>query len=189
MECPYRSRCRRYAYSRCLIERGYTPRSTPTCFDLLCWGFAGDGIIGKGRLYAEEFPSCSDGTYHCLCPNLDGGTYDYCHEHKRESARETHAKYEAQKRSFPNGKQRAWIPKEVRHFVAKRDRYKCRYCERAHNSRTSEGKSVRGVVDHVIPLARGGSSDPANLCFACRDCNQRKGADVWSFGCMVGYYA
>jgi len=33
-------------------------------------------------------------------------------------------------------------------------------------------------IDHVIPLARGGSNWPANLRPACRSCNARKGARV-----------
>jgi hypothetical protein len=31
-------------------------------------------------------------------------------------------------------------------------------------------------VDHVVPLARGGSEDFANLALACRSCNLRKGS-------------
>ena len=34
-------------------------------------------------------------------------------------------------------------------------------------------------VDHVIPVACGGSNWPANLRPACRDCNSRKGAKSW----------
>lgn len=29
-------------------------------------------------------------------------------------------------------------------------------------------------IDHIIPIARGGSSDPGNLAMACRDCNVQK---------------
>lgn len=47
----------------------------------------------------------------------------------------------------------------------------CAYCSAA----------LRGVydVDHVIPLAVGGSNWPDNLCCACKPCNRRK-------GCMTG---
>lgn len=33
-------------------------------------------------------------------------------------------------------------------------------------------------IDHKIPLARGGTNDPANLCLACPDCNLSKGAKL-----------
>ena len=32
-------------------------------------------------------------------------------------------------------------------------------------------------IDHVVPLARGGSSRLENLQLLCRDCNRRKGID------------
>lgn len=35
------------------------------------------------------------------------------------------------------------------------------------------------TVDHVIPLARGGTGWPANLRPACNRCNARKGAGEW----------
>ncbi len=31
-----------------------------------------------------------------------------------------------------------------------------------------------GVIDHIIPLSRGGTSDPDNLAACCKDCNHRK---------------
>ena len=30
-------------------------------------------------------------------------------------------------------------------------------------------------VDHVVPLMRGGSNDPDNICLACKPCNLAKG--------------
>jgi len=44
----------------------------------------------------------------------------------------------------------------------------CRYC--------SIPLGGGGTVDHKIPLVRGGSNYPKNLCLACRSCNSRKGA-------------
>ena len=42
----------------------------------------------------------------------------------------------------------------------------CAYCYRAMDG--------RHTVDHRIPLIRGGSNDPANLCLACLSCNSKK---------------
>ena len=33
-------------------------------------------------------------------------------------------------------------------------------------------------VDHIIPVAAGGTDDPDNLWLACRPCNQYKGAQI-----------
>jgi 5-methylcytosine-specific restriction endonuclease McrA len=51
----------------------------------------------------------------------------------------------------------------------------CRWCEQPVD------KALRRI-DHVIPLARGGADDVANLCCACFACNARKGSklpDEW----------
>ena len=42
----------------------------------------------------------------------------------------------------------------------------CAYC----------GISIEGTyhIDHMMPLSRGGTNSPSNLCLACPDCNGRK---------------
>lgn len=57
------------------------------------------------------------------------------------------------------------VSKRTRFEVLKRDNYTCRYCRSVDN---------RIVVDHVIPVALGGSDDPDNLVAACHDCNAGK---------------
>lgn len=48
--------------------------------------------------------------------------------------------------------------------VLERDGYICHYCGRPATT-----------ADHLIPKARGGTDDEANLVAACRACNSRKG--------------
>lgn len=36
------------------------------------------------------------------------------------------------------------------------------------------------TVDHVVPLARGGTHDPENLVLACMACNCKKGVREWA---------
>lgn len=56
------------------------------------------------------------------------------------------------------------ISKRLRFEVLRRDNHTCRYC----GALATETKLV---VDHVIPVSLGGSTDPSNLAAACEDCN------------------
>jgi len=57
------------------------------------------------------------------------------------------------------------VTKRTRYEVLRRDNFTCRYC------RTADGELT---VDHVTPVALGGTDDPSNLVAACRDCNAGK---------------
>jgi hypothetical protein len=59
------------------------------------------------------------------------------------------------------------VSKRVRYEVLRRDGYRCRYC-----GTTADAVQLR--VDHVVPVALGGSDDPSNLVAACDDCNSGK---------------
>lgn len=56
---------------------------------------------------------------------------------------------------------------ETRFAILERDSFTCRYCGRS-------AATVELHVDHIKPVAKGGSDDPANLVTACRDCNLGK---------------
>ena len=60
------------------------------------------------------------------------------------------------------------ISKKVRFEVFKRDDFTCQYCGK---------KPPEAVlhVDHIVPVAEGGSNDVLNLVTACSDCNLGKG--------------
>jgi 5-methylcytosine-specific restriction endonuclease McrA len=59
------------------------------------------------------------------------------------------------------------IPSVVRKYVFERDHYCCKSCGR-NNQQTEL------TIDHIIPLARGGSNDISKLQTLCRRCNIRK---------------
>ncbi len=61
------------------------------------------------------------------------------------------------------------IGKRKRFEILKRDGFRCRYCGAGCLSTVLE-------VDHVVPVAEGGTDDPANLVAACHDCNSGKSA-------------
>lgn len=57
------------------------------------------------------------------------------------------------------------LTKRTRYEVLKRDNHTCRYCHAIDSPLT---------VDHVLPVALGGSDSPDNLVAACKDCNAGK---------------
>jgi HNH endonuclease len=61
------------------------------------------------------------------------------------------------------------ISKRLRYEILRRDNHACRYCGAA-------APDVKLTVDHVIPVALGGTDDPSNLVTACVSCNAGKSA-------------
>jgi 5-methylcytosine-specific restriction endonuclease McrA len=59
------------------------------------------------------------------------------------------------------------IGKRLRLEILKRDRFRCVNCGRTPTEAVLE-------LDHLVPVAGGGTDDPANLFTACRDCNSGK---------------
>lgn len=70
------------------------------------------------------------------------------------------------------GSRRA-IPPGVRFRVFARSGFRCVYCGAA-------APEARLVIDHVVPLAKGGTDHEANLAAACQECNSGKAATVWT---------
>lgn len=64
--------------------------------------------------------------------------------------------------------QSRYIPKDIRQFVLERDNHQCQLCN----------SNLYPEIDHIIPLAKGGSNHPDNLQVLCRGCNSQKGARV-----------
>lgn len=59
------------------------------------------------------------------------------------------------------------ISKRLRYEVLRRDNHACRYCG-------ATAPDVKLTIDHVVPVALGGSNEPSNLAAACMDCNGGK---------------
>ncbi|MEL6354443.1 MAG: HNH endonuclease signature motif containing protein [Cyanobacteria bacterium J06627_28] len=53
--------------------------------------------------------------------------------------------------------------------VRRRADHLCEYCHASE-----KWQYVRFTVDHIVPLALGGSNEPNNLALACFHCNRRK---------------
>ncbi|MBZ5736470.1 HNH endonuclease [Nocardioides sp. TRM66260-LWL] len=63
---------------------------------------------------------------------------------------------------------RTTISKRLRFAVLTRENFTCHYCG------ASKDDGVKLTVDHVIPVALGGSDEPSNLVSACEPCNSGK---------------
>lgn len=85
--------------------------------------------------------------------------------HRNGKGRPTTRRADAisQKRS----RRRAKELKRLRFEVLRRDNHACRYCG-------ATAPEARLTVDHVTPVALGGSDEPTNLVTACADCNSGK---------------
>lgn len=59
------------------------------------------------------------------------------------------------------------ITKRTRFEVLRRDEHTCQYCG-------AKAPDVVLQIDHVVPMALGGSDKPDNLVTACKDCNAGK---------------
>jgi len=59
------------------------------------------------------------------------------------------------------------LSRRLRFEILRRDNHTCRYCG-------AMAPDVTLTVDHVTPVALGGSDDPTNLVAACQDCNAGK---------------
>ena len=57
----------------------------------------------------------------------------------------------------------------------KRDGYRCRECGASKDETSLE-------IDHIVPVARGGTNDIDNLQTLCRECNRMKHTDEWVGG-------
>ena len=73
------------------------------------------------------------------------------------------------------------VSEPTRRLVAERADFLCEYCL-LHE----EDGFFAFQVDHIISRKHGGSSDPANLAFACPVCNRRKGSDLGTLSRRTG---
>ena len=80
--------------------------------------------------------------------------------------------------------ERSAFPEWAKKAVYARDRGNCAHCGAGI---TMELKAD-GHIDHIVPLAAGGSNDLVNLQLLCKTCNLKKGAHKWPVRSSVPKY-
>lgn len=120
-------------------------------------------------------PSCRVFLPICVvCGNIFATPYtrvtcsSQCAQVKRrdDRRREKH-KYRAQKRN-------AFVAPVSPRVIFERDRWRCHLCGKAIRRRAVVPAPLAPVLDHVIPLAKGGTHEPANVRAAHYLCNSIK---------------
>jgi len=74
----------------------------------------------------------------------------------------------ARRRALQKGAPGTHTAADLRMLLAAQT-HRCAYCK-------ADLRKVKRHLDHIIPLARGGSNDKENLQYLCAPCNQSKGA-------------
>lgn len=68
----------------------------------------------------------------------------------------------------------AFVAPVSRVRIFERDKWKCRLCGKKVKRDAVVPHPRAPVLDHVLPLARGGTHEPANVQLACFMCNAHK---------------
>ncbi|HCI53082.1 MAG TPA: hypothetical protein DE312_07185 [Gallionella sp.] len=72
----------------------------------------------------------------------------------------------------------SYIPKWLRDALLHRDRGSCHYCGTLVASPLVQNQDFQ--IDHMVPLALGGTNDPTNFVISCGTCNNQKSAKLQS---------
>lgn len=74
-----------------------------------------------------------------------------------------------------------YLPADLRKQLEDVDDHRCAYCQ---TTQANSGQPM--VVDHILPETQGGDTAFHNLCFACRRCNEYKGAQTAAIDPLTG---
>lgn len=69
-------------------------------------------------------------------------------------------------------RERSLMTNKLRYSILKRDGFKCQLCGRTAND------DVKLHIDHILPVSKGGKTEPSNLRVLCDACNLGKSDDL-----------
>ena len=102
---------------------------------------------------------------HVTCSTQCQDTYDT--DRKREAGHRRRARL-----------RNAYRAKVTPSKVYERDAYKCHLCGKRTKADAKVPHPQAPTLDHIVPLAKGGTHEPSNVATACFICNSRKGDRV-----------
>ena len=110
---------------------------------------------------------------------IDDGSYIYIPSFLKHQT--PHHKEAASEIPPPNGVKAITrhphnVSKELRQFIFDRDKFACLQCGATHNL----------TIDHITPLAAGGTNDKSNLQTLCKSCNSLKSDKVDGISTRAG---
>ena len=68
-------------------------------------------------------------------------------------------------------KRGAYVQPVKRLAIFRRDKYRCHICKKLTDPKKCVPHPKAPTIDHIIPLAKGGTHEPANVATACFECN------------------
>lgn len=77
--------------------------------------------------------------------------------------------------NYQTRKRGAFVEVVIPTEIFKRDGWRCHICRRKISARAKWPNPRSASLDHLIPLTRGGSHEPANVATCCLGCNSSKG--------------
>jgi len=97
-------------------------------------------------------------------------------EQRKACRRDEKKNYKHRRRALLRGQEAKATPKQIREAMVKAKK-KCYYC----------GQKSKLTIDHVVPLASGGSHTLDNIVFACHGCNsEKRDLPAHEFGARFG---
>ncbi len=110
----------------------------------------------------------------------------YCSAHCREkvasrtpAARDRRSDENHRRKARKRG---AFVARVYRSQVYERDGWRCQLCHRRVDPKLAFPHLMSATLDHIVPLAAGGTHEPRNVQLAHFICNSRKGAGVNGLG-------
>lgn len=74
----------------------------------------------------------------------------------------------------------AFVQRVYRKEIFERDGWRCQLCHKKVNKHLSAPHPMSASLDHIIPLARGGTHEPSNCQLAHLTCNSTKSDRAWN---------